>query len=67
MAQDNRNLQDIIKRVAFSVFIQQTALGNARELRSRCDVVRNEKRHKEVIVKSWEKGIVCPDWRTLAE
>jgi hypothetical protein len=67
MAKSDRYLKERIKRVAFSVLVQQSTSKSARELRLRCDVIRDGRRPREASIKLWEKGIVCPDWRALAE
>ena len=67
MMENDRYLKEKIKRVASLVFAVLAIPKSLRELHSRCDVVRDGRRHREWIVKSWRKGIVCPDWRMLVE
>lgn len=67
MAKSDRYLKEKVKQVASSIIAELAVSKSAQKLHSRCDVVRDGRRHRAGIVKSWRKGIVCPDWRMLVE
>lgn len=46
----------------FSEKLKSNKSENLCTLALRCHIFQNDQRHREMIVKSLEKGIICPDW-----
>jgi hypothetical protein len=63
MVENDRCQKEKIKRVASLVFAELVVPKNVQKLHARCDVIRDGRRPREASIRSWEKGIVCPDWR----